>query len=221
MDNPREDTSIEHYLTRGAFTIAAVRADPETKGLEAPFALVHVELKTKYRHVEDLEETLEEREAVIVVFDRAVDKLVRSYDLRLLDLVGKNRADPRYVRYFPQGIRAVTEANARQVEPKLVHDIIKTLDADQGKPGFDNLHAEYRNRLQNAVEAVEAADDACAQLEKQWVFEHDKALEEIKVKWVEERKKLYAELTKMFPSDAARVESYFRRFAKSRKKKAE
>ncbi len=47
----------------------------------------------------------------------------------------------------------------------------------------------------------------------------DKILAEIKLKWVEERTKLHADLTKKFPLDAARVESYFRRFAKPRAKK--
>lgn len=221
MDNPREDTPIDQYLPQGAFTIACVRADPETKGLEAPFAAVHVGLKAKARHIEDVEETLDEHEAVLIVRDRAADKLVRSFDLRLLDLVGKNRDAPQYRRYFSQGLRAVTEADARTVEPKLIRNMIKTLDEDKNKSGFESLHAEYHTRLLAAVEAVEDADKACMLIEAQWTFEREKALEELKVKWVEERKKLHAELSKLFPHDAGRVESYFRRFAKPRKKKAE
>lgn len=221
MDNPREGTSIEHFLTHGAFTVTSVRADPETNGLEVAFAAVHVQLKAKARQVEDLEEAVEERRAVIVVRDRAADKLVRSMELRLLDMVEKNRDDPRYRRYFAHGVRAVTEADARTVEPKLIRDMIKTLDEDQGKAGFDALHGEFRNRMQLAVEAVEAADQACTEVETQWAFERDKALAELRVKWVEERTKLHAELVKKFPHDGTRVESYFRRFAKPRKKTGE
>jgi hypothetical protein len=51
--------------------------------------------------------------------------------------------------------------------------------------------------LQSAVEVVEAADNACAQVETQWAFERDKLLAEIKLKWVKERKKLHAEITKL------------------------
>jgi len=219
MDTPRDDTSDKHYLTHGAFTIAAVRADTETNGLEAAFATVHGEMKTKSRQIDDLEETQQEQDAVIVVRDNTADKIVRSYELRLLDLVDKNRDDPRYRRYFPHGLRAVTEADAREVEPKLIRDIIKTLDDDQTKADFTGLHAEFRNKLQTAVDAVEAADAACSQTEDQLAFLKDKVLVELKVKWVEERKILHAELTKKFPHDARRVESYFRRFAKPRKKK--
>ncbi len=219
MDSPRDDTADEHYLAHGAFSIAAIRADTETNGMEAAFATVHVELKAKCRNIDDLEETLQEREAVIVVRDHTADKIVRSLDLRLLDMVDKNRDDPRYRRYFPNGLRAVTEADARKVEPKLVREIIKTLDEDQNKPGFSSLHAEFRNKLQAAVDAVEAADTACSQIEDQLAFLKEKVLAEIKLKWLEERKILHAELTKKFPHDAARVESYFRRFAKPRQKK--
>lgn len=221
MDNPNEDTPTKHYFPRGTYTISIFRADPETAGMEASFAAVQQELKTKHRESEDLEEAVEEHDAVIIVRDRAVDGIVRSFELRVLDLVGKNREDPRYRRYFPQGLRAVTEADARRVEPKLVRDIVKTLDEDKAKPGFEPLHTEYRDKLLAGVEAVEEADAACALVEEKLAFLQDKVLEETKVRWVEERKKLYAELSKKYPHDPARVESYFARFAKPRKKKAE
>jgi hypothetical protein len=220
MDNPRDDTSLAQYFPRGAFTISAVRADPETNGLEAAFAYVHGSLRIKYRLVEDLEQTLEEAEAIIEVRDRATDKALRSFELRLLDLVDKNREDPRYRRYFPEGLRAVTEADARQVEPKLVRALLKTLDEDQPKKGFSELHEAYRDRFQACVDAVEAADAACSQIEAQWTHENDVVLVELKNRWIEERTKLYAELMKKFPNDLPRVESFFKRFAKPRKKRS-
>lgn len=219
MDNPRDDATKEQYRSRGVFTIAGVRADPETAGMEVAFAASHAALMTKEREVEDLQDSVQEHEAIISVRDAATDKLVRSFDLRLLDLVNKNREDPRYRRYFPQGLRAVTEANARDAEPQLVHGMIKTLDEDQAKPDFAPLHAEFRAKLQNAVEAVEAADKACGLAEEKLGFLQNKVLVELKLKWVEERKKLHAELTKKFTHDASRVESYFQRFAKPRTKK--
>lgn len=219
MDNPRDDTPIDHYRSRGVFTIAAVRADPETTGMEAAFAASHAALMTKEREVEDLQDSVQEHEAIISVRDAATDKLVRSFELRLLDLVNKNRDDARYRRYFSQGLRAVTEADARQVEPQLVLEMIKTLDEDQTKPDFAPLHAEFRAKLQAAVDGVQAADKACGQAEEHLAFLQNKVLVELKLKWVEERKKLHAELTKKFPHDASRVESYFQRFAKPRAKK--
>lgn len=219
MDNPREDTPTEQFRPRGAFTCSAVRADPETQGMEGAFAAVHVELKAKHRMQEDLEETVQEHEAVISGCDRILDRLVRSFELRLLDLCGKNRDDARYRRYFLNGLRAVTEANAREVEPKMVRDIVKALDEDQHKPGFEPLHAEYFAKLLGAVEAVELADAACTKVEEDLAFLKEKTIPEVKRRWIEERIKLHAELTKMFPNDPARVESYFSRFAKPRKKK--
>lgn len=219
MDNPRDNTSEDQYRDHGIFSIAAVRADPETQGLEVAFAAVHAELMTKTREEQDLEDVLTERKALILVRDHATDRIIRSFDLHLLDLVRKNRDDPRYRRYFKQGLRSVTEADARTAEPKMVRDIITTLDEDKNKPDFAPLHAAFRTKLDTAVEAVEAADAACTQTETQLEFLQNKVLVELKVRWVEERKKLHADLSKMFPHDSARVESYFKRFAKPRAKK--
>jgi ABC-type phosphate/phosphonate transport system substrate-binding protein len=76
-----------------------------------------------------------------------------------LDLVNKNREDLRYRRYFPHGLRAVTEAEAREVEPQLVLGIIKTLDEDQSKPDFAPLHAEFRTKLQANIKSFTAVPD--------------------------------------------------------------
>ncbi len=219
MDNPRDDTGTDQYRTRGAFSISAVRADAETQGMEAAFVVVHLELKAKHRAQEDLEETVQEHEAIVSCCDRLLDRIVRSFDLRLFDLCDKNRDDPRYRRYFLEGLRSVTEANAREVEPKMVRAILKALDEDKDKPGFKPLHDEYFTRLLGAVEAVETADAACTKVEEEIAFLKEKTIPDVKRRWVEERIKLHADLTKKFPNDAARVESYFRRFAKPRKKK--
>lgn len=219
MDNPRDDTPDKDFRTSGTFTISAVRSDPETQGMEVTFATTHIQLITKFREEEDLQDTVDEREAVIFVRDRVLDKHVRSFELRLLDLVGKKRDDARYRRYLQNGLRAVTEADARTAEPQLVRNIIKTLDEDQAKPDFAPLYNEFRNKFQAAVEAVEDADKACKQVEEQLAFLQDKTITELRLKWIEERKKLHAELTLKFPNDPTRVESYFRRFARPRAKK--
>lgn len=54
MDNPRDDTPDMDFRPNGAFTISAVRSDPETQGMEVPFATVHVQLIAKFREDEDL-----------------------------------------------------------------------------------------------------------------------------------------------------------------------
>ncbi len=219
MDNPRDDATNEQYRTRGAFSIAIVRSDPDTNGMEVSFASAHSDLKTKWRDQEDLDDLIEEHEALVFLRDRYLDRTVRSFELRLLDAVNKDRNDPRYRRYFGAGLRAVTEADARQTEPKLVRQIVQTLDEDQDKDDMKPLYAEFRNRLATAVDEMEAADAACTKVEDQATFLKEKTLVELKLRWVEERKKLHAELTKKFPHDPSRVEGYFRSFAKPRRTK--
>jgi hypothetical protein len=219
MDKPKEETSLDQYRTRGAFTVAAVRGDNETQGMEAQFAEAHLALKALDRSREDLEETVQEHEAVIVWLDRSCDRIIRSFELRLLDLVSKKRDDPRYRRYFPEGLRAVTETDERAVQPKLVRGILAALEDDKAKPDFAPLHSEFHAKLLAAVQAVEAADGACTKVEDELGYLVDRKIAEAKTHWLEERTKLHAELTKKFPHDPARVESYFRRFARPRKKK--
>lgn len=113
----------------------------------------------------------------------------------------------------------MTEADARTAEPQLVRDIIKKLDEGQAKPDFAPLYNEYRNKFRAVVEAVENADKACTQAEEQREFLQEKTISERKLKWLSERKILRADLTKKFPHDPTRVESYFRRFARPRTKK--
>lgn len=220
MDKPKEETSVDQYRTRGAFSLAGVRGDPETQGMEAGFAKAHLALKALDRQREDLEETVQEHVAVIIGLDRSYDRTIRSYELRLLDLVNKKRDDPRYRRYFPEGLRAVTETDERAVQPKLVRGILAALDEDKEKPDFAPLHAEFHAKLLIAVQAVEAADMACTKVEDELAFLVDRKIAEAKTLWLEERTKLHAELTKKFPHDPGRVESYFQRFGRPRKKKA-
>jgi hypothetical protein len=158
--------------------------------------------------------------AVIVGLDRSCDRIIRSFDLRLLDLVSKKRDDPRYRRFFPEGLRAVTETDERAVQPKLVRGILAALEEDKAKPDFAPLHADYHAKLLAAVQAVEVADAACTKVEDELAYLVDRKIAEAKSHWLEERTKLHAEMTKRFPHDPARVESYFRRFARPRKKKA-
>jgi hypothetical protein len=220
MDKPKEDTSVDQYRTRGAFTVSAVRGDPETQGMEASFVNAHLALKTLDRKHEDLEETVQEQVAAVVGLDRICDRIIRSFELRLLDLVGKRRDDPRYRRYFPEGLRAVTETDERDVQPKLVRGILAALEDDKAKPEFAPLHSELHAKLLAAVQAVESADAACAKVEDELAYLVDRKMAEAKTHWLEERTKLHAELTKKFPHDPGRVESYFPRFARPRKKKA-
>lgn len=217
MQRPKKDTTASDYLHHSAFTAAVVAADPETAGLELGLAAQHAALKQHVRAVADLEEERQRRRGVFRVRSRRCLGAVRSFELRLLDLVDKNRRDPLYRRYFPEGMRAVTRANPRTARPQQVRTILKSLGEDALKPDIGALSAELKPGLQAALAEVEAADKALTAVEEQVAYLCGRTIPERKVLWTDEYVKLHGALKVRFPRDAKRVESYYYPF-KERKK---
>ena len=218
MEKPREDTSVTAYREHSAYTTSGVAADPEVAGLEVALTVEHGALKQQSRMLEDIEEEIQRRRAVLVIKDRACDRVIRSFELRLFDLVNKKRSDPQYTRYFPEGLREVTEADMRQAEPAKVRTLIKSLGEDAAKPGIGPLSAEFKPQFEATVEEVEAAEKDLASVEEQATYLRDKTIPECKARWTDEYVKLHGALRAQLPRDPARVESYFYAFKKERKK---
>ena len=221
MEKPREDTPIDAYREHAAFTIAGVAADPDVAGLEKGLAKEHHALKKQTRALEDMEEEIQKKKAVLMIKDRCCDEVVRAFELRLLGLVNKKRGDPQYRRYFPDGLREVTEAEPRKVEPALVKDIITALEEDEGKPGIGPLATEFKPQFQAAVGDVKSADKDLSATETEARHLRDKTIPGIKSAWGDEYVKLHGALRGKLPRDPARVEAFFYPFKKERKKPVE
>jgi hypothetical protein len=221
MEKPRDDSSITAYREHSAFTVAGVAADPDVAGLEKGLAKEHHDLKKQARALEDLEEEVQKKRAVFLGKDARCDRIVRSFELRLLDLVGKKRNDPLYRRYFPTGLREVTEAEPRAIEPALVKTMVKALTEDEGKPDIGPLATEFRPQLEAVLADVLAAETALSDAETQAAHLGDKTIPEVKARWVDEYVKLHAALRGKLPRDPARVEGFFYPFKKDRKKPAD
>lgn len=218
MDKPRDHTPVADYLEHGAFTVAAIAADPEVAGLEKALEGKHDELKKNVRAHEDTVEQSIKKRAVFMVADAACDRVVRACELAIYGLVNKRRDDPLYRRYFKNGLRAVTEAEPRKAEPALVKDIVKAMGEDAAKPAIGPIAQQFAPQLQAAVAVVEAAEKDLAAVEAEEVYLREKTIAELKTAWVDEYVKLHAALKMAFPRDPERVESYFLRFRKDRKK---
>jgi hypothetical protein len=218
MDNPRDETVIDAYRKSGAFTVGAVYADTETRGMEAEFEKAHLELKALGRKEEDLEEELQRLSAILICADRTCDRILREFELGLFALVQKKRADPRYGRYFAGGLREVTEADMRKVEPKMVRTILATMEEDKDKPDLKPLVERFQSPMLASVEAVEGAGETLTKGEDNLKFLQEKTIPAAKQEWRAKRTQLNAALTAKFPLDSDRVDSYFKRFAKPRDK---
>jgi hypothetical protein len=221
MEKPREDTSLTAYREHSAFTCAGVAADPEVAGLETALSKEHDALKQQARTLEDQEEEVQKKRSIFLGKDARCDRTVRSFELRLLDLVGKRRNDPLYRRYFPEGLREITEAEPRVVEPALVKAIIATLLDDKTKSDLGPLATEFQPQLESALADVLTAEKALTDAEERARHIDEKAIPEVKARWVDEYVKLHAALRGKLPRDPARVEGFFYPFKKDRKKVAD
>ncbi|APR79330.1 Hypothetical protein A7982_04677 [Minicystis rosea] len=218
MERAREETSAESRLKRSAFTTAGVGADDDVAGREQGLATIHATVKKAVRSRDDLAEEVQKKEAILTVKDRACDATIEDFELRLLALVRKDRNDPRYRRYFPAGLRSITQADMRDEEPDMVADMLKSMAEDAADPLIGALVSEARPKLSAKLADVETADAALTALEKDLAYLEEKTLPALLATWDDEYKKLHGVLVTAFPRDPARVESYFKPFRKSRAK---
>lgn len=221
LEKPRLDDSSDLFRDCGSFTTAAVYADDDVRGLEDGLEKEHKTLKL---HVIELGQLEEERQRKLGVFtqkDGNGDRVVRSFELRLLDLVQKNRGDLRYRRYIPAGgLRAITEAEPRRTEPKMIRGILDTMEEDAGTADLGPIVAEFQPRLKTAVTAVETAAEDVESVESKIKTLKEKTIPATKARFIDEYVKLHGALRGKFPRDSTRVESYFRKITKRRPKPA-
>jgi len=216
MEKPRDDTPPADYVAHSAFTTAAVAADEAVAGREAGLHKAHTDLKESLRTREDKREQRQKQKAILVVKDAALDRVIRSFELRLLDAVNKRRDEPEYRRYFPDGLRQVTEAEPRKAEPALVDAMLSAMAEDHAHPVLGPIVTEFKPKLEAALSAVRAADKALGAVETEVNYLDDKTIPAQMAHWVDEYVKLHGALKQALPRDAQRVEDCFLPFRKAR-----
>lgn len=217
MEMPNEDTPPEAYVPRSAYTISRVAADPKTAGLEKPLEAIHLDLKKILRDREDHEEEAEKRSAIVDARDNELDEDIGGFELGLLALVTKNRDDPRYRRYFPDGLREVTTAEPRKEEPELVGDMLESMTEDMNDPELGSLVATWAPKLSTSRGKVLAASESLAFTEKELAILEDKRIPALMAAWRTEYKKLEGQLTAVYASNPKKVARFFKPFRKRSK----
>lgn len=216
MDSPSDTLASIHLVRNGAFTVSAVAADEESAGMEADFKDHNSKLKSTLRQREDLEEHIQALDAQVEQADNGVDRRVESFELGLLAYVDKNRAHSKYILYFPLGLRDVTQADKRTIQPAKVEVLLKTMGTELALP---STVGEYKDLLlmhqgplgarqalvKPVLEALKAAEDEADYLD-------NVVIPGLRRAWITARIQLHGALTQKFPLDKARVESYFQRF---------
>jgi hypothetical protein len=219
MEMPGEDTPAEAYLSKSAYTIARVAADPKVAALEKGVETSHAQLKKALRDREDLQESVQRKMAVLDAADTGCDDDIGGFELGLLGLVQKNREAPKYRRYFAYGLREVTTAEPRQEEPELVRQMLIAMDEDKADSDLGPLVAVWSPKLTASRNKVIAADEDLTTLEKDLAFLTDKTIPSLMAAWRTEYKKLEGALTTAYADNPKKVDRFFKPFRKRRKDK--
>ncbi|MBK9260318.1 MAG: hypothetical protein IPM54_10825 [Polyangiaceae bacterium] len=131
--------------------------------------------------------------------------------------VKKNRDNPKYKRYFADGLRAVTAAESREEEPKIVADILESMAEDENDPEIGAVVTQWKSKLAAARAKVIATVESLETTEKAIAYIKDKKLPVLMATWREEYKKLEGALLTVYASNPKRVARFFKPFRKNRK----
>jgi hypothetical protein len=221
MDMPTEDTPAAAYLAKSAYTVSRVAVDKQAKGLEQGLENAHVQLKKSLRDKEDLEEVEQKKTAVLDAGDSDCDDHIESFELGLLAVVKKDRADDRYRRYIKVGLRDITTAEPRKEEPKLVGQMLEAMAEDAAKADAElaPLLAASMPKLTASREQVVKADEQLTTTETELAFLEDMTIPSLMATWRAEYKKLEGALTTVYPTNAKKVDRFFKPFRKPRRTK--
>lgn len=218
MDMPTEDTPARAYLPRSAYTIARVAANPKTAGLESGLRTAHGNLKNALRQFEDLEEQEEEKSALFDFADEVCDVDVEGFELHLLAAVNKNRDHVKYARYFKNGLRSVTQAEARDEEPALVETIVHNLANDSQDAEIGAVATQWQSKLVASRDHVVSAEKNLGLAEDASEQAKQTTIPALMAAWREEYKKMEGTLINAYPNDPKRVTRFFKPFRKTRKR---
>lgn len=223
MEMPGEDTPPIAYLPRSTYTIARVAADPQTKGLESSLESAHVALQQALRQGEDLEYEEQKKTAVHDAKDEHNDDNIEGFELALLAHVKKNRNDPQYIRYFPNGLREITAADPRKEGRDRIEQMLETMTKDEADASLGPLVAIWAPQIKTAFGEVKTADDSLTETEKALAFLNEKTIPALMATWRTEYKKLEGALTGVYASNPKKVARFFKPFRRRQKanKKAE
>ncbi|MRG90993.1 hypothetical protein [Polyangium spumosum] len=219
MEMPGEDTSPKAYPPKSAYSISRAAADPKTAGLEKDLEAAHVDLKKALREQEDLEEQVQRKSAILDVCDEYLDDDIGGFQLGLLTIVDKNREAPKYLRYFPKGLREVTTAEPRKEEPEIVEQMLEAMVEDQADPELGPLVTTWMPKLSASRAKVLAASEDLTISEKQLAFLNEKTLPALMAAWRTAYKTLEGKLTAVYASNPKKVDRFFKPFRKPRKSK--
>ena len=205
MHMPHATVSPQTLLNDyGEYLLARLEAKKELQDLAEAFAGQQDDLRKKVETASVLERGIQHALAARDDADFGLDDAVRQFSLAILSANRGNRKSPAYVKYFPEGLLAVTMAPLAQ-EVVAVSNILDLLSAesDAQLKGYQELLQGNLDVLRKAVAAHKAAMDGADSA--------GNAVRAQAITWRDTYRKVYGELTARHASERAYVESFFKK----------
>lgn len=205
MYTPYKQWSSEVLLDLfGLYLHARLNADPATHGLativDKAQSSLRIANERERKAFQVLQFAIAERDHAVFALRRTIVQIEGTLWL----FVGKNRGDNTYRMYFPVGLTPVLESPLAEMM-----NTVGTLEAALREAPAGFPLKPFLSKLTAAREALEKPEAAL----KAATIAHDQAYNaEVAERglWLETYRAVFGELTKLFPSDRGRVDSYFR-----------
>ena len=194
----------------GEYLLARLGAKKDLKELAAFFQGEQDALRKKLEAQHAMERAIQHALAARDDADQTLDDKVRRLAMAILGACRNNRKAPLYVKYFPQGLTAVTLAPLAE---ELI-DVGKILDMLSSE-GNVEVKA-FETAIRDASAALATSMDGYAAAEKAAGLAAN-ATRAQALLWRDAYRKIYGELIALYPSDKAYAESFFKKAPKPKK----
>jgi hypothetical protein len=213
MRTPDLDLAPETLLKNlGIYHLTRLKADKNLKDLADAFDTAQKRLKDKMEAFDAAFTSTQTAMAVRDGEDAAFDLTIGAFANAIMTIVGNSRKAPLYLKYFPEGLGAVTDTpleeellKAGVILSKLQEEEDETLKAHAGtiRTAMDNL----AKAIDLHKAAIETESQAAGLLKVE------------KVNWLDAYKRSYRDLGRIYYKTPKRVDTYFKPAPKPKKGK--
>ena len=202
------------YRTFGIYHLTRLKADKSQKEMADAFGNSQDRLKQRIEAYRAAEASAMTAMAVRDGEDAAFDDAVGQLALDILKITGNSKKAPLYLKYFPDGMSAIVGAPL-EAELQKASVILAKLAEEE-----ETAIAAHSGPIRAALEALATAIDThkgAMEVEMQTYG----MLQTEKVNWLDQYKKDYRELGRLFYKTPKKADTYFKAAAKGDKAEKE
>lgn len=206
MQKPKDREGVPRLRRRIVYHLAQLEAEPNFAELVEPSRALLSKLDAFGQSAVESADAVTRHLALRNRADRRADAIIDDFDLSLLKAVGRDRSDARYVLAYNGLTMSAIKRMPIEQEVKALRHLATALD--EPGSGLESFKEDYQNRITQAADTLEAAEDALVQaFEAQAQQSVRRALLRLEVRRLLEKN--YADILKTHPHDKDEVELYF------------